>query len=55
MFQVDRAHHDDLEEILQIADARRQQYVEYQPRFGAPLKVLWTQLTIALEWWLGAL
>ena len=36
VFQVDRAHRDDLEEILEIADARRQQYVEYQPRFWRP-------------------
>jgi hypothetical protein len=36
VFQVDRAHRDDLEEVLQIADARRQQYVEYQPQFWRP-------------------
>jgi hypothetical protein len=36
VFHVDRAHRDDLEEILQIAEARRQQYVEYQPRFWRP-------------------
>ena len=36
VLQVDRAHRDDLEEILQIAGARRQQYVEYQPEFWRP-------------------
>jgi GNAT superfamily N-acetyltransferase len=36
VIHVDRAHREDLEEVLQIAAARRQQYVGYQPQFWRP-------------------
>jgi len=36
VLQVDRAHRSELEQVLRIADARRQQYVRYQPQFWRP-------------------